>query len=201
MPNLSPKSTVRMELRSRLAVMTDADRQSKSRTVCSLLTQTGEWRASQVVMLYLSLPTEVDTSGLALRAWQDGKTVVVPKVSWDQKRMLPVEINSLSSEFMTTTGPGIREPITGKPVPISLIDLVIVPGLGFSPTGYRIGRGMGFYDRFLAQEDFLGLSCGVAFEEQMLPALPVLEHDIPLAMLVTDRGVLRFETGCCVDRD
>lgn len=201
MPRSSPKSTIRMELRSRLAGISEADRHAKSRAICGLLTQSAEWRASRVVMLYLSLPTEVDTSGMALRAWQEGKTVVVPKVSWDQRRMLPVEISSLSNDVMTTTGPGLREPIAGKPVPVSLIDLVIVPGLGFSQTGYRIGRGMGFYDRFLAQDSFIGLSCGVAFEEQLLPALPVLEHDMQLSMLVTPRGIRRFETGCCLHRD
>jgi 5-formyltetrahydrofolate cyclo-ligase len=105
--------------------------------------------------------------------------------------MLPVEFNSLQTG-MTSSGLGIREPLTGKPIPMDMIDLVIVPGLGFSTTGYRIGRGMGFYDRFLAQPDFIGRSCGLAFEEQVVEDLPVLDHDIPLSMLVTDRGIRRF---------
>ena len=146
-------------------------------------------------MLYLSTPTEVDTSPLALKAWQAGKTVVVPKVSWDQRRMLPVEITSLN-DHMTTSGPGVREPIDGKPVPVDFIDLVVVPGLGFTEKGYRIGRGMGFYDRFLAQSEFIGISCGLAFDEQIVPELPVLDHDIPLSMLVTDRGIRRFASNC-----
>ena len=113
--------------------------------------------------------------------------------------MLPVEITSLQTG-LATTGSGIREPAgdAGKPIPLNLIDLVIVPGLGFTPTGYRIGRGMGFYDRFLAQPDFVGLSCGLAFEEQMVEQLPVLDHDMPLSMLVTDRGIIRrfASTNC-----
>jgi 5-formyltetrahydrofolate cyclo-ligase len=120
---------------------------------------------------------------------------VVPKVSWDQRRMLPVEITSLQTS-MTTTGPGVREPVSGAPMPVNLIDLVIVPGLGFTPDGHRIGRGMGFYDRFLAQGDFLGISCGYAFEEQIIPSLPVLDHDMALSMLCTDRGIRRFATNC-----
>ena len=67
--------------------------------------------------------------------------------------MLPVEITSLQTG-MTTTGAGVREPIAGKPIPVDMIDLVVVPGLGFTPNGHRIGRGMGFYDRFLAQPGF-----------------------------------------------
>src|SRR5437763_11121701 len=145
-------------------------------------------------MLYIRTPHEVDTAPLALRCWQSGKSVVVPKVSWDQRRMLPVEITSLQTD-LTTSGHGIREPETGKPVPIAEIDIVIVPGLGFTPNGFRIGRGMGFYDRFLAQPDFVGVSCGLAFEEQIVPNLPVLDHDVPLAMLVTERMTRRFGSG------
>jgi 5-formyltetrahydrofolate cyclo-ligase len=141
-------------------------------------------------MLYLSMPSEVDTAALALRCWQEGKQVMVPKVSWDQRRILPVEISTLK-DGLTTTGP-VREPITGKPCPIDLIDLVIVPGLGFSTNGFRIGRGMGFYDRFLAQADFVGRSCGLAFEEQVVDTLPVLDHDVPLNMLATNMGLRRF---------
>jgi len=160
---------------------------------------TPEFAAARVVMLYLSMPTEVDTAPLALRCWQQGKTVVVPKVAWNQRRMLPVEITSLQTD-MTTTRPGVREPTAGKPIPVNLIDLVVVPGLGFSETGYRIGRGMGFYDRFLAQEQFLGLSCGLAFSEQIVPDLPVLDHDMALSMLVSDRGIRRFASNCIEQR-
>jgi 5-formyltetrahydrofolate cyclo-ligase len=55
---------------------------------------------------------------------------------------------------------------------------------------------MGFYDRFLAQANFIGVSCGMGFEEQIVAALPVLDHDVPLSMLCTDRGIRRFATNC-----
>jgi len=193
---MSTKPALRRQLREALAAMDDADRHAKSLSACALIAGSPEFAAASVVMLYLSTPHEVDTAPLALRCWQSGKSVVVPKVSWDQRRMLPVEIASLQTG-LTTTGPGIREPDagTGKPIPTDLIDLVIVPGLGFTPAGFRIGRGMGFYDRFLAQPEFVGVSCGLAFEEQIVPALPLLDHDVPLSMLVTDRGIRRFASN------
>ena len=189
------KSEIRRELRKRLAAMTDAQRQTKSLAATNFLTASPEFAAARVVMLYLSTPHELDTAPLALKCWQTGKTVVVPKVTWDQRRMLPVEITSLQTN-MTTSGPGVREPVSGQPIPLNLIDLVIVPGIGFSTDGHRIGRGMGFYDRFLALPEFIGLSCGMAFEEQIVPKLPVLDHDMSLSMLVTDRGIRRFATNC-----
>jgi len=196
MSEMNTKPALRRRLREALASMDDADRHAKSLSACGWIAGSPEFAAASVVMLYLSTPHEVDTASLALRCWQAGKSVVVPKVSWDQRRMLPVEIASLQTG-LTTTGPGIREPDagTGKPIPTNLIDLVLVPGLGFTPEGYRIGRGMGFYDRFLAQPEFVGVSCGLAFEEQIVPALPVLDHDVPLSMLATDRGIRRFASN------
>src|SRR5688500_3364758 len=189
------KGEIRKHLRDVLAGMTFAERHHKSVAACGHVAGSREFAAARVVMLYLSMQNEIDTATLALRAWQEGKTVVVPKVSWDQRRMLPMEIHSLTTG-MTSTGPGIREPIAGNPWPLDLVDLVIVPGLGFTNTGYRIGRGMGFYDRFLAQPEFLGVSCGLAFSEQVVSDLPVLDHDVPLSMLATDTGLTRFASNC-----
>ncbi len=190
----SDKTEIRRKLREVLAGMTDEQRHAKSVSACAFIASTSEFQSAKTVMLYLSTPLEVDCAPLALRAWQHGKTVVVPKVSWDARRMVPVEISSLSSEELHTTRHGIREPISGNPVPLSFIDLVLVPGLGFTECGHRIGRGMGFYDRFLAQNDFLGVSCGLCFEEQIVPYIPMLDHDIPLSMLATDRGIRRVST-------
>ena len=191
MPAGDDKAQVRRQIRERLAGLTDAQRQAKSIATCALVTASPEFKAAQVVMLYLSTPTEVDTAQLALRAWQHRKMVVVPKVSWDNRRIMPIEITSLCSDVLTTSGQGIREPVAGNPVPIAMIDLVVVPGLGFTEAGGRIGRGMGFYDRFLGQPDFMGVTCGLGFEEQVVDHIPMLAHDVPLDMLATDVGLRR----------
>jgi len=188
------KTEIRRTLREVLADMTDVQRHAKSVAACAFIASTSEFQSAKTVMLYLSTPLEVDCASLALRAWQQGKSVVVPKVSWDARRMVPVEISSLSSDELQTTRHGLREPISGNPVPLSFVDLVLVPGLGFTEGGHRIGRGMGFYDRFLAQNDFLGVSCGLCFEEQIMPYIPMLDHDVPLGMLATDRGIRRVST-------
>lgn len=189
------KPVVRRHLREMLEAMNDEARRAKSAAACGLLTRSPEFKVARVVMVYLSMPLEVDTAAIVLRAWQEEKTVVAPKVAWDQRRMLPIEITSLSAG-LETTAPGMREPIAGNPVPVDLIDLVIVPGMGFTSAGQRIGRGMGFYDRFLSQPEFVGLSCGLGFEEQVVEQLPTLDHDEPLSMLVTDGSIRRFASNC-----
>lgn len=199
MSDMNSKAAIRKHLREVLAALTEAERHQKSLAACQLVAGSPEFAASRVVMLFLSMPSEIDTASLALKCWQAGKTVVVPKVSWDQRRMLPVEITSLNTG-MAVTGPGVREPVSGNPIPVDFIDLVVVPGLGFTPTGHRIGRGMGFYDRFLAQPEFLGVSCGLGFEEQVIDQLPLLDHDMPLGMLATDSGIRRFASHCIETR-
>lgn len=142
-------------------------------------------------MIFLALPMEVDTLPIVLRAWQERKRVLAPKVSWSQRRMLPVEVRSLTDDLIISSM-GIREPVSGLPFPIPLIDLVIVPGLGFDEYGNRLGRGRGFYDRFLAHPDFQGVACALAFEEQITPTVPVGPLDRPMHMVVTDEKVRRF---------
>ena len=78
---------------------------------------------------------------------------------------------------------------------VRVIDLVIVPGLGFDEHGNRLGRGRGFYDRFLAHPEFRGVSCALAFELQMTESVPSDALDIRVNMLVTDAKVRRFGKG------
>jgi len=188
---LSNKYETRQRLRSILSEIPPDQMAARSLKACELLFQQPEYVRAQVVMLFLSLPAEIDTSSIVLRAWQDRKRVLAPKISWNQRRMLPVEIRSMTEDVVVSTM-GIREPVSGIPFPIPLIDLVIVPGLGFDEYGNRLGRGRGFYDRFLVHPEFHGVACAMAFEEQVIPSIPVGPLDRHVDMLVTDVKVRRF---------
>src|SRR6187549_2556211 len=115
------KSQIRADMKSRLAAMTPAERHSRSLAACQLLIATREFKDAQMIMIYMSMPTEVETSPLAMRAWQDGKDVAVPRMDWAGHRMEPVEIRSLDVG-MKTSGPGIREPAHGNAVSLARID-------------------------------------------------------------------------------
>lgn len=185
------KREIRQQLRSKMACVSPASLHERSIQACSQLARTPEYARSEIIMVFLSLPTEVDTTPLVLQAWRDRKRVLAPKVSWEQRRMLPIQINSLSDDLSESVL-GIREPADGVPIPLANIDMVIVPGIGFDLTGNRLGRGRGFYDRFLAHRDWAGVACGLALEEQVLDQVPVTELDKTIQMLVTDKQVRRF---------
>lgn len=188
------KKQIRQQLRAQIAGISPAELHERSVRACSRLAHTPEYARSEIIMVFLSLPTEVDTTTLVLQAWRDRKRVLAPKVSWEQRRMLPIQIDSLSDDLSESVL-GIREPADGVPIPLADIDLVIVPGIGFDMTGNRLGRGRGFYDRFLAHRDWAGVACGLALQDQVLEAVPVSEHDMRVQMLVTDTTVYRFGTG------
>ena len=186
------KKGLRARLKSSLAALSREEIHHRSNQACDLLVAQPEYQRAEVLMLFLSLPTEVNTAPLALRAWQDGKRVLAPRVTWEQRRMIPVEIRSLTEDIEETRG-SLRQPVQGEPVPIAMIDLVVVPGLGFDVRGNRLGRGRGFYDRFLANPDFVGTTCALSLEEQVVEAVPTDTHDIRVNMIVTDRQVRRCD--------
>lgn len=185
------KKDLRQLMRQKLSTISPAGWHERSIAACRNLLTTSEYRRAEVVMIFLTMTCEVDTSHIALQAWNDMKRVLAPRVAWEQRRMLPTEITSLTNDVRDGEL-GIRQPVEGMPVPVSEIDLLIVPGLAFDAHGNRLGRGRGFYDRFLAHRDFRGCACGLAIDEQVVDVVPTSETDARLAMLVTPKGVWRF---------
>jgi 5-formyltetrahydrofolate cyclo-ligase len=188
------KTQLRSDLQKRLLQMTEQQRGQKSRQACQNLIATPQFQRASAVMMYLSLPHEVDTSEAILHAWQLGKVVAVPKISWQQRHMIPVRINSLETGFSTEVG-GLRNPVTGVPMPFGEIELVVTPALGFDKKGNRLGRGGSYYDRFFINDKLRAPRCGFAFAEQIVDSVPVTETDVPVDFLVTDKEVVYFKDG------
>ena len=185
------KEMVRQQISDRLNTLSDREIQQKSAQACKQLCELDEFKQAQVIMIYLSLPREVDTSAAILEAFETGKKALVPKVIWLERKLIPVVIETLNCE-MEIGRFGLRNPVSNQTLPVSDIELVVIPGLGFDEVGNRIGRGAGFYDRFLADNQFSGLRCGLAFEDQVLNTIPVSEHDMCLDLLVTEKQIRRF---------
>jgi 5-formyltetrahydrofolate cyclo-ligase len=186
------KDELRSQFRSRLLALSPEQRKDKSKMACRNLVSTQPFQEASIVMMYLPLPHEADVSEAILRAWQLGKTVAVPKISWQQRHMIPVGIDSLETGFSTSAN-GLRNPTAGVPIPFADIDLVVAPALGFDVRGNRLGRGGAYYDRFFANQELNASRCGFAFVEQVVEQIPTGEGDECVDFLVTDSGVIRCE--------
>jgi 5-formyltetrahydrofolate cyclo-ligase len=188
------KALLRRQLRERLQVLTADQKEQKSYRACQGLVSFRPFQQASIVMMFLSMPDEIDTAVAIHVAWQEGKTVVVPRVDWEHRTMTPVAIDSLDTNI-GIEGRDLRNPLSGEVVDVGRIDLVVTPGLGFDRQGHRIGRGAGFYDRFFGDLKLRALRCGFCFSEQVVESVPVVESDRPVDWLVTDEQVL-----CVQDR-
>lgn len=136
------------------------------------------WKSAEVIFGFTSLPGEPDWMGGEL---PPGKIFAYPRAGDDGMLVF-----LLASEFQSGAL-GIREPVgtTIAPSP----DLVLVPGLAFDTTGARLGRGKGFYDRWLAANPTVR-AIGICFKCQIVESLPFEAHDARVSAIVSEEGVL-----------
>jgi 5-formyltetrahydrofolate cyclo-ligase len=83
----------------------------------------------------------------------------------------------------------VRSPRNGRLILPDSIDLIVLPALAFDPQGHRLGRGGGYYDRFLARLKPGTVAVGLAFDVQVIDSVPVDGRDAAVDVLVTDRRV------------
>ena len=175
-----------------LRALPPADVTAASVRVAGVVAESDQWRAASRVLLYAPLPQELDP--LALMAHRGGRTFCFPRVaSLDPPTMRAVAVGGPPEEDDPAwrRGPfGIWEP-AGEPLDSAEIDFALVPGLAFTRDGRRLGRGKGFYDRFLPNMRPDCFVCGVGYDVQLVDDLPTEPHDVTLDAVVTPAGVWR----------
>jgi len=187
------KRDLREQIKARLGGISPADLYRMSIQACENLVACESFRLARTIMMYAPLPLEVDVSHLALRCYQDNRTVCLPKIDWDHHRMWPVPVNSFDDHFLVADRHGLRCPERGCPMPVELVDLVVVPGMAFDTDGRRLGRGGGFYDRFLGQAGFIGRCIGLCFDCQIVESVPSAGHDVAMNHVATDRRLISVD--------
>jgi 5-formyltetrahydrofolate cyclo-ligase len=188
-PTPDRKADLRADMRAQLARLSSEERHAASVAACARLATLECFQHASVVMLYMPLVNEVDITPLAIRCFQLGKTVCVPKVDWERRDMTPVEVTSFDDRVMDIDAHGLRVPRGTSVVVPGTIDLVVVPGLAYDPQGHRLGRGGGYYDRFLSRLRRSANTVGIAFDIQVIEPVPAGAGDVSVDILVTDRRV------------
>ena len=182
-PLQESKQTLRATVRARLAGLTPQYRAAASAQVVVSLASRPEWARAGGVLLFAPLPDELDVWPLLELALAAGKTVALPSFvpgtnTYVARQILDPVRDVVTGKF------GIREPADAcAEVALKQLDLMLVAGVAFDARGRRLGRGKGFYDRLLAGAH--GTKCGVAFDEQVVDAVPVGPLDIRLNCILT----------------
>lgn len=179
------KAAVRAEAKDRLRGLPPW-RDEVSARVIEHLAGSPVWKGASAVMAYLAMPSEVCLDGL----WRLGcrPEIAAPRVEWDSGTMQPVILDD-PGRGIEIRSHRVKEPNAILPAfePGSL-DLVLVPGLAFDMSGGRLGRGGGYYDRFLPLASRATL-IGVCWSEQIIGRVPVGPRDARVHMLLTEHGL------------
>jgi 5-formyltetrahydrofolate cyclo-ligase len=176
------KDDLRRSMRALLRAMDPAVRLSDSRRLVDRLAGLPAWQCATRVLLYWPMPTEPDVRDLLGAAAEADRWVCLP--AWDPATGTYVARRVAGTDELVAGKFGISEPASSCPVvAVAALDFALVPGLAFDRRGGRLGRGAGFYDRLLAS--FRGVACGVGFDGQIVPEVPVESHDVKLNLVLT----------------
>jgi len=180
------KHKIRKEITAKLKDHSELEKSRKSGIIKKKLLNAEEFKKSEIVMFYVSLKDEVDTLSMIDEALKTGKRVCVPVILKEEKRLIAGEIKN-RLEDLEKQHFGIYQPKAGKvrEVPLEDIDLVVVPGIAFDKDNVRLGRGHGYYDRFLSCLSERTRTIGLAFDFQVIADLPKDPHDIPVWKTIT----------------
>lgn len=177
------KSQLRQKLREFLKTLPVAEARAASRRACGLLREQLVWKKARAVLFYAPLAREIDLTPLLDEGLRAGKAIALPRFItetgiYDAFQIRDVAADCAPGKF------GISEPMSRcERYPLKRLDLVLTPGVGFDVMGHRLGRGLGFYDRLLAEIG--GAKCGVAFDRQIVAKIPAEKHDVRMNYILT----------------
>ncbi len=177
------KAELRSQIRAALKNISAEKRQSDSAKLCASLKGQSVFQNAASILFFASRPDEPDLWPLLNEVLAGKKMIALPcfdedKQAYHSRRVKDIHVEIMSGKF------GIREPApTCVAIPLDDLDLVLVPGIAFDANGHRLGRGKGFYDRLL--KDFAGTKIGIAFDEQIVGAVPVENSDVKMDVVLT----------------
>ncbi|TQR19547.1 5-formyltetrahydrofolate cyclo-ligase [Psychrobacillus vulpis] len=189
------KQVQRDDMKNRLASLEKSQYHSYSKEIESRFLQEENVVNASIIGITISSFPEVETEGIIQKVWDLGKTVVVPKCAPKERTMTFYSIDSfdqLETVYMQLLEPN---PLLCTPVSSSEIDVLVVPGIVYSDTGYRIGYGGGYYDRFLMQ--FSGQTISLAFDFQVCNHIERESFDLPVDKLITNTQII----SCKINRE
>lgn len=167
------KREIRREVRNRIKSLAEEQKAAAADRVFCSVEQCAEFGSARCVALYAAMWDELPTDEVMRRWSATGRRIVLPRVEGEVMQFYDFDPDRMQSGAF-----GIDEPQGDKPCVISEIDLIVVPARAFTLSGIRLGRGKGFYDKYMSLPEFRAYKVGVAFECQIFDVLPFDNHDI-----------------------
>lgn len=182
------KTDLRNGIKTNRREMDPSFKKKTDRLVAKNVRKLYQYKSCTAVLVYVSTPIEVDTFEIIKNAWADGKKVAVPRCIPNTRQM---EFHYIKSFDELSTGMfSVLEPSEKLPIVTDFSGcLMLVPGLMFDRSGYRLGYGKGYYDRYMSR--FNGISVGLAYSFEVKFKMIHGRFDRPVDLIVTDKWIKR----------
>jgi len=188
---MTTKQSLRKELLALRRSQNVAQREHAAHAVARHIGATRWLAPGKRIGLYASMPQELGTGPLIELAQQRGCQVYLPRITSMRRRSMrfvPLSPNARQHDF------GMLEPEGDAWIGARFLDTIFCAGVGFDRRGARLGHGAGFYDRALAFRRTRGhwqgpRLVGIAYHFQVVPLIPVVDTDVFMDLIVTDRGI------------
>ena len=183
------KRLLRKTIREAEVELPDAYWAQASGAICARLAAMPEYLSARTVFCFVGTGREIDTRTFLENALRDGKRLCVPLCI----RMGVMELRQIDAMDRLVPGAyGIPEPVKGSPlVEVDEVDFAVIPCLSCSHSGLRLGKGGGFYDRFLSE--YRGTAILVCPERLVRDSIPMEPHDRSVLRVLTETGL--YENG------
>jgi len=181
------KKSLREAVKKRILTLSEAEKEEAAKRIFEALSVLSVYKTARSVMAYASTIHEVDTSALLSDVLRRGHALWLPWCETGTRSIFPVRIRDLKND-LTPGAYGIlspREPDTKVIPPGFHPSLIFVPGVAFDKKGNRLGRGLGYYDKFLAALPAGTIKMGLAFDCQVEETMPTESFDQRLDRVIS----------------
>ena len=183
------KRALRATLRRMAEGLPERYRKEADSAIAAHLLAMPAYQEAETVFCFVGTGWEIDTRPILSAALADGKRLCVPLCTGPGLMELR-QITAL--EQLTPGAYGLPEPPADAPaVAVDAVDLAVLPCMGCNHLGHRLGRGGGYYDRFLAA--YRSAAVLVCRERLIREEIPLEPHDLPIPWVLTERGL--YEDG------
>ena len=176
------KKELRAAMRQKNLGITPSERAAASGRIFARAELSEAFGRARTVGVFCSLADEPDTSEALARWSAAGRRLAVPRVEGDAMRFYEYDPRTMRPGAFGIAEPGPEARLCEP----RELDLVIVPGTAFTAAGARMGRGRGYYDKYLAQPEVHAVKIGVCYAHQLVGELPSEPHDVAMDCVITD---------------
>jgi 5-formyltetrahydrofolate cyclo-ligase len=185
------KQEIRQGIANSLEAFSKEERAEKTRGIENRVFEFANFLEAKVVLLYMPSKNEVSTEGIFRRCFDYNKIVVLPAFEITRYKIKLYKIDNPAVDMIL--GPRqILEPNPAKckVVPMDCLDIALIPAVALDEKGGRIGSGEGYYDRFIPKLPITTRKVALAFEEQILPQVPMESHDKHVDIIITEKRII-----------